>query len=217
MSIKVLIADDHRVVLAGLRLLLETKGDIKVIGEAVNGREAVQKARELKVDIAIMDIAMPELNGIEAARQIRKLLPATRVIILSMYSTTEHIRQAIKAGAHSYLLKESTGTELIDAVRAVYQGHRYMSQKISDILIDDYIENPDVSLSGASLEALSSREREVLQLVAEGKSSAEIAALIFLSPKTVETYRSRLMQKLGIKNLPDLIRFTIQKGLIPLE
>ncbi len=217
MTITVLIADDHRVVLDGLRLLLETKGDIKVIGEAVNGREAVQKARELKVDIAIMDIAMPEMNGIEAARQIRKLLPATRVIILSMYSTTEHIRQAIKAGAHSYLLKESTGTELIDAVRAVYQGHRYMSQKISDILIDDYIENPEESLSGAALECLSPREREILQLVVEGRSSSEIANVIFLSPKTVDTYRSRLMQKLGIRNLPDLTKFAIQKGLISLE
>ena len=216
MSITVLIADDHRVVLDGLRLLLETKGDIKVAGEAVNGREAVQKARELKVDIVIMDIAMPELNGIEAARQIRKLLPATRVIILSMYSTSEHIRQAIKAGAHSYLLKESTGAELIDAVRAVYRGHRYMSQKISDILIDDYLDPAESSLC-APLESLSPREREILQLVVEGRSSSEIANVIFLSPKTVDTYRSRLMQKLGIRNLPDLTKFAIQKGLIPLE
>lgn len=216
MSIRVLIADDHRVILDGLRLLLETRGDIKVLGEAVNGREAVQKARELNVDIVIMDIAMPELNGIEATRQICKLSPATRVIILSMHSTTEHITRAIKAGAQGYLLKESTGLELIDAVRAVSAGRRYMSQKISDILIDDYVDHSDAGLAEPSLECLSPREREIIQLVVEGKTSLEIANIIFLSPKTVETYRSRLMQKLGIKNLPDLIKFAIQKGLIPL-
>ena len=164
-----------------------------------------------------MDIAMPELNGIEATRQICKSSPATRVIVLSMHSTTEHITRAIKAGAQGYLLKESTGLELIDAVRAVFAGHRYMSQKISDILIDDYVDHPDESLTEAPLECLSPREREIIQLVVEGKTSLEIANLIFLSPKTVETYRSRLMQKLGIKNLPDLIKFAIQQGLIPLE
>ena len=217
MSITVLIADDHRVILDGLRLLLETKGDIKVVGEAVNGREAVQKARELNVDIVIMDIAMPELNGIEATRQICKLLPATRIIILSMHSTTEHITRAIKAGAHGYLLKESTGAELVVAIRAVIAGQRYMSQKISDILIDDYFDQPDDSLAEAPLEMLSPREREIFQLVVEGKTSSEIANIIFLSPKTVETYRSRLMQKLGTKNLPDLIKFAFQKGLITIE
>ncbi len=217
MSISILIADDHRVVLDGLRLLLETKGDIKVVGEAINGREAVRKARELKPDIVIMDIAMPELNGIEAAGLIGKLSPATRVIILSMHSTTEHITRAFKAGAYSYLLKESTGLELIDAVRTVYAGHRYMSQKISDMLIGVYAEHPHGNPAETPLESLSPREREILQLVVEGKSSAEIAKIIFLSPKTVETYRSRLMQKLGIKNLPDLIKFAIQKGLTSLE
>ncbi len=217
MSITVLIVDDHRVILDGLRLLLEAKGDIKVVGEAVNGREAVQKVRELNVDVVIMDIAMPELNGIEATMQIRKFSPSTRVIILSMHSTTEHITRALKAGAHGYLLKESTGMELVDAVRAVFAGHRYMSQKISDILIDDYVDHPSDGLAEPSLECLSPREREIMQLVVEGKTSLEIANIIFLSPKTVETYRSRLMQKLGIKSLPNLVKFAIQQGLIPLE
>jgi len=217
LSIKVLIVDDHRVILDGLRLLLETNEDIKVLGEAVNGREAVRKAKELNVDIVIMDIAMSELNGIEATMQIRKSSADTRVIILSMHSTTVHITRALKAGAQGYLLKESTGTELLDAVRAVFAGHRYMSQKISDILIDDLVDHPGGSLEGPPLECLSPREREIMQLVVEGKTSAEIANMIFLSPKTVETYRSRLMQKLGIKNLPDLVKFSIQKGLIPLE
>ncbi len=217
MSISILIVDDHRVVLDGLRLLLETKGDIKVVGEAVTGREAVQKARELKPDIVIMDIAMPELNGIEAAQQISKLFPATRIIVLSMHSTTEHVMRALKAGAQGYLLKESTGAELMDAVQAVSAGHRYMSQKISDILIDKYADRPDARLAENPLDCLSPREREILPLVAEGKTSLEIAQIIFLSPKTVETYRSRLMQKLGIKNIPDLIKFAIQQGVTPLE
>jgi len=215
--IRILIADDHQIVLDGLRLLLEAKEDIKVVGEAVNGREAVQKTRQLKPDIVIMDIAMSELNGIEATRQIHELSPATRVIILSMHATAEYINRALKAGACGYLLKESTGIELIDAVRTVYAGRRYMSQKISDILIDDYVDHHAESVSDDPLESLSPREREILQLVAEGKSSAQIANIIFLSPKTVETYRSRLMQKLGIKNFPDLIKFAVQKGLIPLE
>jgi len=215
--IRILIADDHQIVLDGLRLLLEAKGDIKVIGEAVNGREAVQKTIQLKPDIVIMDIAMSELNGIEATRQIYEFSPATRVIILSMHATAEYINRALKAGACGYLLKESTGTELIDAVRTVYASHRYMSQKISDILIDDYVDHHAESVSDDPLECLSPREREILQLVAEGKSSAQIANIIFLSPKTVETYRSRLMQKLGIKNFPDLIKFAIQKGLVPLK
>ena len=217
MSITVLIVDDHRVILDGLRLLLETEDDIKVIGEAVNGREAIRKARELNVDIIIMDIAMPELNGIEATMQISKFSPGTRVIILSMHSTTEHINRAFKAGAHGYLLKESTGKELLDAVRAVFSGRRYVSKKIADILLDDFVDHPGDSLGKPPLECLSPREREIMQLVAEGKTSLEIANIIFLSPKTVETYRSRLMQKLGVKNIPDLVKFSIQNGLILLE
>jgi DNA-binding NarL/FixJ family response regulator len=215
-SIAVLIVDDHRVILDGLRLLLEAKGDIKVVGEAVNGRDAVQKAKELNVDIVVMDIAMPLVNGIEATSQIRKALPTTQVIILSMHSTKEYVTRAIKAGARGYLLKESTGMELVQAVRAVMAGQRYLSQKIADILIDDYVDHSDESATETSLEYLSPREREIFQMVVEGKTSAEIANVICLSPKTVETYRSRLMQKLGVKSLPGLIKYAIQKGLIAL-
>jgi DNA-binding NarL/FixJ family response regulator len=215
-SIAVLIVDDHRVILDGLRLLLEAKGDIKVVGEAVNGRDAVQKAKELNVDIVVMDIAMPLVNGIEATSQIRKALPTTQVIILSMHSTKEYVTRAIKAGARGYLLKESTGMELVQAVRAVMAGQRYLSQKIADILIDDYVDHADESATGTPLEYLSPREREIFQMVLEGKTSAEIANVICLSPKTVETYRSRLMQKLGVKSLPGLIKYAIQKGLIAL-
>jgi len=215
MSIKILLADDHRLVLDGLTSLLQSKPDLVVVGRAVHGREAVQKARTLQPDIVIMDIAMPELNGIEATGQIRALLPSVRVIILSMHKTKEHIRRAFKAGACGYVLKESTGMELIEAVYAAHNGHSFISRNITDIIVADYAAPQPTGTD--PLDALSIRERETLQLVAEGKSSAEIAQILFLSPKTVESYRSRSMQKLGIRNLPDLVKFAIQKGLIPLE
>jgi RNA polymerase sigma factor (sigma-70 family) len=217
MSIAILIAEDHRVVLDGLHLLLESKQDIKVVGKAVNGREAVQKAKNLKPDIVVMDISMPELNGIEAARQIREFLSSIRIIILSIHSTSEHITRALRVGASGYLLKESTSQELIEAIRIVHAGRRYLSPKISGTLIDKYLDDLDSGSLEDPLERLSPREREIIQLVVEGKSSAEIADLIYLSPKTIETYRSRLMQKLGVKNVVDLIKFAIGAGLIPIK
>jgi DNA-binding NarL/FixJ family response regulator len=167
--------------------------------------------------VAIVDIAMGELNGIEATRQICQISASTRVIILSMHSTTEHIFQALQAGARGYLLKESAGIEVVNAVRAVHAGRRYLSQKISDTVIDDYVSQREFAEARGPLAHLSSREREVLQLVVEGRSSAEVAEILSLSPKTVETYRSRLMRKLGIGDLPALVKFAIQHGLTPLE
>jgi DNA-binding NarL/FixJ family response regulator len=165
----------------------------------------------------IMDIAMPELNGIEAARQIREVCPTAQVMILSMHSTSEHIFRALQAGARGYLLKESAGVEVAKAIRAVRAGRRYLSQEIAEGMIDDYIQYRAVAETKSPLERLSPREREILQLVVEGKSSAEIADMLFLSPKTVGTYRSRLMQKLGIDDLPSLVKFAIQHGLTSLE
>lgn len=217
MSITVFLADDHAVVRDGLRALLEAQPDISVIGDAANGREAVRLVAQLCPDVVVMDIAMPDLNGIEAARQISEVCPSTQVIILSMHSTTEHIFRALQAGARGYLLKESAGIEVVNAVRAVHAGHRYLSQKISDWLIDDYVRQRQAAEAKGPLARLSPREREVLQLVVEGKSSTEIAGLLSLSLKTVETYRSRLMRKLGISDLPALVRFAIQHGLTPLE
>lgn len=215
MSITVFLADDHTVVRDGLRHLLEAQPDIKVIGDAANGREAVRQVEHLCPQIVVMDIAMPELNGIEATRKIVERCPDTQVIILSMHSTSEHIRRALKAGAHGYLLKESAGNEVVSAVRAVHANHRYLSQKLSDRLINDY---GHLALEAESpLARLSPRELEVLQLVVEGKSNAEIAEILCLSPKTIETYRSRLMHKLGIHDLPGLVKFAIQHGLTPLE
>jgi DNA-binding NarL/FixJ family response regulator len=163
-----------------------------------------------------MDLAMPELNGVEATRQIHENCPATKVIILSMHSSSEHIFQALKAGAHGYLLKESAGMEVISAIRVVHSGKRYLSEKIGGQMIDEYIHNREIVETGSPLSKLSSREREILQLVVEGKSSADIAQTLFLSPKTVDTYRSRLMQKLGINDLPGLTKFAIQHGITTL-
>jgi DNA-binding NarL/FixJ family response regulator len=217
LSITVFLADDHAVVRDGLRVLLETQHDITVIGDAANGRDAVRQMAELRPDVAVVDIAMPELNGIEATCQIRQLCPATQVVILSIHSTTEHIFRALQAGARGYLLKESAGAEVVNAVRAVYAGRRYLSQKITDKVLDDYVRQQEILKAQSPLERLSPREREVLQLVVEGRSSAEIADILSLSPKTVETYRSRLMHKLGINDLPNLVKFAIQHGLTPLE
>ena len=216
MSIAVFIADDHTVVRDGLRLLIETQSDMKVVSDASNGREAARQVLHTNPDVVIMDLAMPELNGVEATRQIRENCPATKVIILSMHSSSEHIFQALKAGAHGYLLKESAGMEVISAIRVVHSGKRYLSEKIGDVMIDEYIHNREVVETGSPLSKLSTREREILQLVVEGKSSIEIAQTLFISPKTVETYRSRLMQKLGISDLPGLIKFSIQHGITSL-
>ncbi len=216
MSLTVFLADDHAVVRDGLRALLEAHSDIRVIGDAANGHETVRRVAQLCPDVVVLDIAMPELNGIEAAREIGQVCPATQVIILSIHSTTEHIFQALQAGARGYLLKESAGIEVVNAVRAVHTGRRYLSPKISDRIVDDYIRQRQAAQVTSPLAHLSPREREVLQLVAEGKSNAEIAGILSLSLKTVETYRSRLMHKLGISDLPALVRFAIQHGLTPL-
>jgi DNA-binding NarL/FixJ family response regulator len=216
-TITVILADDHAVVRDGLGFLLDAQSEIKVVGHAPDGRSAVALAKELQPDVAVLDIAMPEMNGIEAAREIIAVSPATRVIILSMYSTSEHIFRSLEAGARGYVMKESAGAEVVSAVRAVAADQRYLSEKISERLIDDYVRQRRVTGASSPLSRLSPREREVLQLVVEGKSSAEIAATLFLSPATVDTYRSRLMHKLDIDDLPGLVKFAIQHGLTPLQ
>ena len=213
MTIRVLIADDHAVIRDGLRYLLEAQGDMTVVGDAADGRQAVRLVQQVCPDVVVMDIAMPELNGIEAALQIQAACPQVQVIMLSIHSTAEHVARALQAGAQGYLLKETAGTEVAAAVRAVHAGHRYLSAKIAETVIDDYVRHPAAS----PLDRLSPREREILQLVAEGKSSARIAEVLSLSVKSVETYRARLMQKLGLGDLPSLVRFAIQQGLTPLE
>jgi DNA-binding NarL/FixJ family response regulator len=213
-SITVYLVDDHRILRDGLRMLLELQGDIRVVGEAEDGRKALEGVLETKPDIVLMDITMPELNGIDATQNIMLRLPGTKIVILSVHSDTEHIYRAFQAGAAGYLLKESAGDEVVKSVRAVSQGRRYLSQKLADVLPPNYAPQ---HRERSPVELLSAREREVLQLTVEGATSAGIAGKLGLSPKTVDTYRSRLMEKLGVQNLPELVRFAIKHGLTPPE
>jgi DNA-binding NarL/FixJ family response regulator len=217
MSIKVFLADGHAIVRDGLRCILQAQGDIIVVGEAADGWEVVRQVSELNPDVVVIEIAMPRLNGIDATKEIRERNPSIQVVILSIYSTPDHIFRAFQAGAKGYILKESAGQEVVNAIRAVHAGGRYLSKQIAETVIDDYVRQRRASKDRSPLERLSSREREILQLVVEGKTSAEIAEILYISPKTVETYRSHLMHKLGIRNIPCLVKFAIQQGLISLN
>src|SRR5436190_14289015 len=212
MTIRILIADDHAVVAEGLKHLVEAQSDLQVVGIVGDGRAAVQAAKETTPDVVLMDLSMPELNGADAARAIIDERPECKVIVLSMYAEREYVRRALKAGATGYVVKRSAAKELVEAIRAVHAGQRYLSPRVADVVIDDYAEERDDPLA-----RLSAREREVLQLLAEGRTGAEIAQRLSLSQKTVETYRARLVEKLGIRDVAGLVRFAIQRGLVSLE
>jgi DNA-binding NarL/FixJ family response regulator len=214
MTVTVLIADDHGVVAEGLRHLLASQRELRVIGLAEDGRDAVRLAMENCPDIVLMDHAMPVLNGMEATRIIRERCPTTRVIMLSMYSDAVHVYRALQAGAAGYIVKKSVSKEVVEAIWAVNRGGRYVSKQLADSVIDHVVHR---SAPNDPLQRLSSRERQVLQLLAEGHSVAEIAGTLSLSPKTVETYRARMMEKLGIYELAGLVRFAIQQGVTSLE
>jgi len=210
MKIRVLLADDHAVTRFGLRALLEMSG-MEVVGEAREGREALRLAEELAPDVAILDVSMPGLNGIDAAALLRPRCPQTRVVILSMHSSTQHVHRAMAAGASAYLLKDSAGEEIVAAVRAVRAGRQYLGRTLARV---DAAPTARHDLR-SPLDSLSARERQVLQLVVEGHSSSQIAALIHLSPKSIDTYRSRLMKKLGVPELTALVKFAVEHGLTP--
>jgi DNA-binding NarL/FixJ family response regulator len=216
MTINVVLADDHTIVRDGLRALLEANTEIKVVGDAASGVEVVDKVDQLKPDVVIMDISMPEMNGVVATRRILEDNPDVRVIILSMLGTADNVFHALQAGARAYLLKESAGREVVDAVRTVYAGEMYFSRPITSTVVNDYMQ-ARTETQNESLESLSPRENEILCLVVEGKTSAEIGKRLNLSPKTIESYRSRMMQKLGISDLTELIKFAIKNGLISLD
>ena len=212
--ISVLIADDHRMVAEGLGHLLESHPDFKVLECVGDGVEAIRVAQDLHPDIVLMDNSMPRINGIEAMREILDRCPGTRVIILSMYTDTVHVRRAFEAGAMGYLDKKSVGGEVVEAIRVVHSGRRFTSPELSDQILDVLSGGP-----GAvdQLGLLSARERQVLQMMAEGQSMGSIAETLMLSPKTVETYRARIMAKLGIHDLAGLVRFAIREGLVILD
>lgn len=213
MCIRVLLVDDHVVMVEGLRALIEAQQDLAVVGCVTNGRDALQQIPELLPDVVVMDIAMPELNGIEATRLICERTPGTRVVILSMHANQEYVQRSLQAGARGYVLKKNAADEVLTAIRSVYSGHSYLSQQIADNVIDEYLrggrEHP--------LDVLSSRERQVLQLLVESRTTAVIAETLSLSPKTVETYRTRIMQKLDIGDIASLVKFAIQHGITTLE
>lgn len=211
-SVRILLADDHAVVRDGLRMLLEAHSDLAVVGTAADGRQALQQSRELRPDVVVMDISMPELNGIEATRSICAALPATRVLMLSMQGDFENVFRALQAGAQGYLLKQAAGSELVTAVRVLAAGRRYLSEEVNDALLSAYLSGRTVD---SPLDRLSPRERNILQLIVEGRSNAQAARELNLSVKTVETYRSRLMVKLGVQDLPALVKFAIAHGLTP--
>jgi DNA-binding NarL/FixJ family response regulator len=213
MPIKILIADDHGVVAEGLKHLVEAQSDMEVVACVADGREAVQLARDAQPDVVLMDLSMPELNGADATRAILQRDPKCRVIVLSMYSQREYVRRALKAGAVGYVVKRSAAKEVVEAIRTVHAGQRYLSPRVADVVLEDYTDDKQDDPLGR----LSGREREVLQLLAEGRTGAEIAQRLSLSQKTVETYRARLVEKLGIRDVAGLVRFAIQKGLVSLD
>jgi len=215
MSVTIFLADDHSVLRDGLGMLLETQPDFKVVGAASNGREAIEQIQKLEPNIAILDIAMPEVNGLDVARYVNRNCPNTQVIMLSMHRTTEHIIQALEAGARGYVLKESAGDEVIGAIRAAQSGGRYLSQAVSSVALDYYVRQAGTRSS--PLDRLNEREREILCLLADGQTSVEISERLTLSPRTVDNYRSVIMQKLNIHHLPGLVKFAIQHGVISLE
>src|ERR1700759_510860 len=213
-KIRVLLADDHVLIRAGLRMVVDAQTDLTVVGEAGDGREAVAMAESLKPDVVVMDIGMPTLNGIEAANQVREKLPETQIVMLSMHSDEGYVLRALKAGAKAYLLKDSAESDLARAIRAASAGKSFFSPAVGQVLLQDYMRRLQRTGAEDSYELLSPREREILQLVAEGKSSKEIVNLLNLSVYTVETHRARVMQKLNLRGIPELILYAVRKGIV---
>jgi two-component system, NarL family, response regulator NreC len=213
-TIRILLADDHTVMRSGLRLLLERQPNLQVVGEAADGRQAVDMAAAEKPDVVVMDIAMPHLNGVEAARQIALRSPETAIVILSMHSDESYVIRSLKAGARAYLLKDSAEADLIAAIHAITEGKSYFSAAVTKLLKEDYMHRLTEMGAEDSYELLTNREREVLQLVAEGKSNKDVANLLNLSLYTVETHRTHILQKLNLHSVPELILYAVRKGII---
>ena len=210
---RVLVADDHTIVRQGLRAILESEPDIEVVGEAADGIEAVKKAAALSPDVVVMDVSMPRLNGLEATSRIVRESSKTQVVALTMHSSEEYVYSCLKAGAKGYLLKESASSDLVQAIRVVRAGGTYLHPSVSVQVVSEYLKRPDPRTRSGATDSLTSREREVLQLIAEGHTNREIATLLTLSVKTVEAHRTRIMEKLKIHNVAGLTRYAISRGI----
>ncbi len=214
--IKILLVDDHKLMREGIRSMLEQENDLTVIGEAGNGREAVDLAEELSPDIVVMDINMPDMNGTEATRQIRKQVAGCRIIALSMHSDKYIVMEMLKAGASGYLLKDCSGRDIISAIHSVHEGKSYLSPEITGVVIEDFVQASDRK-PGSTPAQLTAKEREVLQLIAEGYTSKEISAHLHIAAKTVDAHRINIMNKLDIRNIAELTKFAIRHGITHLE
>ncbi|MEO7002549.1 MAG: response regulator transcription factor [Ktedonobacterales bacterium] len=213
-KIRVLLADDHTILRAGLRMMLNAQPDIEVIGEASDGRQTINEAQRLQPDVILMDITMPECNGIEATRQVKRLVPETRVLALTMHENEEYLFQMLRAGAAGYILKEAADTELISAIRVVSAGRFYLSPSAQSMMVGDYLQRVRSGEERDSYSALTEREREILKLVAEGHTNNQIAERLFISPKTVDTHRTHIMDKLNLHSRAELVKYAMRRGLL---
>ena len=214
MNIHILLADDHTILRAGLRMMLNAQPDFEVVGEAQDGRQAIQEAQRLQPDVILMDITMPDMNGIEATRQIKKLLPETKVLILTMHEHDEYVFQALRAGASGYMLKEAADTDLISALRVIQNGQFYLSPTAQSVMVGDYLQRVRTGEEKDSYSSLTEREREILKLVAEGYTNNKIAERLIISPKTVDTHRTHVMDKLNLHSRAELVKYAMRRGLL---
>ncbi len=213
-KIRVLLVDDHAILRAGLKMMLNAQPDIEVVGEANGGKQGVIEAQRLHPDVVIMDISMPEMNGIEATRQIKRDLPQVRVLMLTMYENEEYLFQGLRAGAAGYILKDAADTDLISAIRIVQSGRAYLSPAAQSMMVGDYLQRVHAGEEKGSFDVLTEREREILKLVAEGMTNNQIAERLVISPKTVDTHRTHIMDKLDLHNRAELVRFAMRRGLL---
>ena len=213
-KIRILLADDHTILRAGLKMMLNAQPDMEIVGEAQDGRQSIAEAQKLQPDVVLMDITMPDINGIEATKQIKKLLPDTRVLVLTMHEHDEYVFQALRAGASGYMLKEAAATDLITALRVIQSGQFYLSPTAQSVMVGDYLQRVRAGEEKDSYSSLTEREREILKLVAEGYTNNQIAERLVISPKTVDTHRTHIMDKLNLHSRAELVKYAMRRGLL---